>query len=106
MAARGGTYGTCREVLSDEARAYLGVAATVAEDEDPSLMEVCCWLQLNHNAQGLLGWSGDKPASAFCADFVGVYDTLLLDGYKPSEGAAALRDMCPDPEKEVGNGSD
>lgn len=92
--------------LSAEARAYLGVAATVAEDEDPSLMEVCCWLQLNHNAQGLLGWSGDKPASAFCADFVGVYDTLLLDGYKPSEGAAALRDMCPDPEKGVGNGSD
>lgn len=86
--------------LSAEARAYLGVAATVAEDEDPSLMEVCCWLQLNHNAQGLLGWSGDKPASAFCADFVGVYDTLLLDGYKPSEGAAALRDMCPEKEAE------
>lgn len=87
-------------VFSTSGRALLHAAATVAEDEDPSLLEVCHWLRDMYSTDGLLGYHG-KDISEYCADkFRCVYDALVLDGWKPDDSAQALRAMCPETDAE------
>lgn len=92
--------GPCHRVFSEWGHELLGPAATVAEDEDPSLTEVCEWLVWRHNSGGILGWSGAEPDERCSHDFMAVYDALLLDGWHPSDGAQAIRAMCPETSQE------
>ena len=102
--ARFGDYGSYRAVFSKSGREVLRIAATVAEDEDPSLLEVCEWLVSKASmANGMMHYYSAEISPTGAARFRLVYDTLLLDGWKPSEEAQALRALCPDEEKEDGN---
>lgn len=104
---RFGDYGSYRAVFSKSGREVLRVAATVAEDEDPSLLEVCEWLVSKANmASGMMSYYNAEISPTGAARFRLVYDTLLLDGWKPSEEAQALRALCPDEEKETKDDND
>lgn len=96
MARRASRYGAYEEVFSERGREVLGAAATVAEDDDPSLLEVCEWLVRRHGSRGLLDYAGTDVSGYAAKQFREVYDALLLDGWHPSEGAQALRAMCPE----------
>lgn len=86
-------------VFSTRGRAVLLAAATVAEDDDPSLLEVCRWL-IDMHSDGLLGYYGEE-INEFCAErFRRVYDALVLDGWVPDDNAQALRAMCPETDAE------
>lgn len=96
MTRRTGRYGAYEEVFSERGREVLGAAATVAEDDDPSLLEVCEWLVRRHGSRGLLDYAGTDVSGYAAKQFREVYDALLLDGWHPSEEAQALRAMCPE----------
>ena len=87
-------------VFSERARDVLGKAVAVAEDEDPSCLEVCSWLWSRHHDNGLMVYGSNNLSDYSARDFRTVYDTLLLDGWQPSEGAQALRALCPEEETE------
>lgn len=103
MADRLRDNGNYRHVFSSLGRRLLHAAATVAEDDDPSLLEVCRWLMDLHDIYGLLDYHGEDISKYSAKRFRRVYDALLLDGWKPDENAQALRAMCPGDEKEDGN---
>ncbi len=89
-------YATYGRALSEEGRELLGAAATVAEDEDPSLLEVCQWLVGKHGSRGLLDYVGTDVSRYAAESFMAAYEALLLDGWHPSEAAQAIRAMCPE----------
>ena len=68
--------------------------------DDPALLEVCEWLMDQYMGNGLMDYYGTKVSAALCGRFKRVYDPLVLDGWEPSEGAKALRAMCPEKEAE------
>lgn len=103
MADRLKDSGNFRHVFSSLGRRLLHAAATVAEDDDPSLLEVCKWLMNMHDIYGLLDYHGEDISEYSAKRFRRVYDALLLDGWKPDENAQALRALCPGDEKEDGN---
>lgn len=100
MADRLRDSGNYRHVFSNLGRRLLHAAATVAEDDDPSLLEVCKWLMNMHDIYGLLDYHGEDISEYSAKRFRRVYDALLLDGWKPDENAQALRAMCPETDAE------
>jgi len=100
MAYRTSQYGNYSKVFSEMGREILKPAASVAQDDDPALLEVCEWLMDQYMGNGLMDYYGTKVNAALCGRFKRVYDPLVLDGWEPSEGAKALRAMCPEEKKE------
>lgn len=100
MAYRTSERGNYNKVFSERGRELLKPAAAIAEDDDPALLEVCEWLMDQYMGNGLMDYYGTKVSAALCGRFKRVYDPLVLDGWEPSEGAKALRAMCPEEKKE------
>ena len=100
MAYRTSQYGNYSKVFSEMGREILKPAASVAQDDDPALLEVCEWLMDQYMGNGLMDYYGTKVSAALCGRFKRVYDPLVLDGWEPSENAKALRSMCPEEKEE------
>ena len=100
MASRTGQYGNYRGVFSEMGREILKPAVSIAEDDDPALLEVCKWLMDQYIGNGIMDYRGTDTSAIGCEHFKRVYDALLLDGWEPSEAAQAIRAMCPEKEAE------
>ena len=100
MAYRTNSYSGYDKVFSERGRQILAPAVGVVEDDDPALLEVCTWLMDQYMEYGLMGYYGTGVSKICSGRFERVYDALVLDGWEPSEGAKALRAMCPEEKKE------
>lgn len=83
-------------VFSETGRRILSPATTFAEDDDPGLLELCEWLVMDYGDHGLFGYfRGNTKVDKLEGErYARVYDACTADGWKPTETAKKLRDMC------------